>query len=414
MKLWSKSVALIAIFVATMPVPVGGQGPASPPTGRYVVLVALEGFRWDYAERYSANNLLALGKRGVAAPRGMLPSFPAERLPNLYTIVTGLYPGHHGMVADSFFDPAQQAQYSSTDEKTAGDGSWYGGVPLWSLAEKQGIRTACAGWPGCNAEIAGARPKYVGRSGADSDVVRQVLDWLKLPAPEQPRFIAVAFDELERTARRFGPDAQETRAAARRMDALIGRLKAGLDATRLPIDLIVVSDHGLAKPDGGWVTLDECADLKNFETAGTLLYGKTEPERERAYNQLKKASSQFVAYRLKSAPAGLHLYQNPRMGDPVTIATGPYAMRAHAAMTGSAGAAASQAVAGFDPHFVPEMKAVFIAAGPDIVEGKPVASFDSVHLYPWLAYLLGLAPPKTDGSLNILSGSLRDSGETGH
>jgi alkaline phosphatase D len=65
---------------------------------------------------------------------------------------------------------------------------------------------------------------------------------------------------------------------------------------------------------------------------------------------------------------------------------------------------------GFDPHLVPEMKASFFAVGPDIVRGKTVEPFENVNLYPWLAHLLGLKAPKTDGSLNILAGTLRDGG----
>ena len=33
----------------------------------YVVLVSLDGFRYDYAERYHADNLLAIGRAGAAA-----------------------------------------------------------------------------------------------------------------------------------------------------------------------------------------------------------------------------------------------------------------------------------------------------------------------------------------------------------
>jgi alkaline phosphatase D len=59
---------------------------------------------------------------------------------------------------------------------------------------------------------------------------------------------------------------------------------------------------------------------------------------------------------------------------------------------------------------MPQMKASFFAAGPDILAGKTVAPIENVNLYPWLAHLLGLTPPKTDGSLNVLSGTLRDGG----
>ena len=53
----------------------------------------------------------------------------------------------------------------------------------------------------------------------------------------------------------------------------------------------------MAKVQGGWITLDQFADLAGFETVGSLLYGKTEEDRDRVYNQLKKASAKFVVYR---------------------------------------------------------------------------------------------------------------------
>jgi alkaline phosphatase D len=194
------------------------------------------------------------------------------------------------------------------------------------------------------------------------------------------------------------------------MDRVLGKLKAALDATGLPIDLVVVSDHGMAKTDGKWTTLDQFADLSGFKSEGPLLYGRTEEDRVRAYNQLKKATSEFVAFRLKDVPAELNANQNPRMGDPVVVATGPYPIRARSPVAGQADKPPSIGMHGFDPNRVAEMKACFFAAGPDILEGKTVAPFENVNLYPWLAHLLGLSPPKTDGSLHVLSGTLRDGG----
>ena len=147
---------------------------------------------------------------------------------------------------------------------------------------------------------------------------------LKLPPDQRPHFITIYYSEPDHEGHEFGPDAPETRAAERKVDGLIGKLKAALDSTHLPIDLVVVSDHGMVHEDGDWVTLDQFADLTGFDTAGPLLYGKTEEDRERVYNQLKKVSPQFVVYRLKNVPADLDFNQNPREGDPVVIATGPY------------------------------------------------------------------------------------------
>ncbi len=418
-------------LAAQQPVSLQGQNPALPilhvdngpnsaaaQAQHYVVLVSLDGFRWDYAKREGAKNLLALGKQGVWAPDGMIPSFPSLTFPNHFTIVTGLYPEHHGLVANSFYDETKQARYAIGDPQAVSDGSWYSGTPLWSLAESQGMRTACLFWPGSEAKIAGYEPSYYvhfdsrteGTDAVQQARIDNAVALLKLPAADRPHFITVYYSEPDHEGHAFGPDAPETRAAALKMDAMVGKLKTALDATGLPIDLVVVSDHGMVRIEGGWVTLDQFADLKGFETVGALLYGKTEEDRERVYNQLKKASSQFVAYRRKEMPAGLHDSENPRSGDPIVVATGPYAIRAHSPQAGGNDRPPIPGQHGFDPRVVPEMKASFFAAGPDIVAGKTVAPFENVNLYPWLAHLLGLQAPKSDGSLDVLAGTLRDGG----
>jgi alkaline phosphatase D len=390
-----------------------GPNSAAAQSAHYVVLVSLDGFRWDYAKRDGATHLLALGRRGVWAPEGMLPSYPSLTFPNHFTIVTGLYPEHHGLVANSFYDETKQARYGISNAQAVTDGSWYAGTPLWSLAESQGMRSACFFWPGSEAKIAGFRPTYYLKFDDkidDTARIHQVLAWLRLPAAERPHLITLYYSEPDHEGHEFGPDAAETKAAVLKVDRLIGTLKAGLDATGLPIDLVVVSDHGMAKVEGGWITLDQFADLTGFDAVGTLLYGKSEEDRVRVYNQLKKASPQFVVYRRKDVPAVLNYNQNPRAGDPVVIATGPYAIRAHGPPEGKQDQPPSAGAHGYDPRQMAEMKASFFAAGPDIVQGKTVAPFENVNLYPWLAHMLGLTAPKSDGSLNVLAGTLRDGG----
>ena len=402
-----------------------GANSAAAQAAHYVVLVSLDGFRWDYAERDGAKHLLALGKAGAWAPQGMVPSFPSVTFPNHYTIVTGLYPEHHGIVANNFYDPARHARYGIHDSAAVTDGTWYGGVPLWSLAESQGMRTACLFWPGSEAEIAGQRPtwyakfdaKTEGTAAVEQARIDDAVVLLKLPAEERPHFIAMYFPEPDHEGHEYGPDAPQTKAAVLKMDAVVGRLRVALEKTGLPIDLVVVSDHGMAKIEGPWVTLDAFADLANFKTVGALLYPKSEEDAAKAYNELKHASSEFFVYRRKNVPGNLHFDTNEREGDPVVIPTGPYAVRAHkTAREGSASPSTagtdepSKGAHGFDPQRMPEMKAIFFAAGPDIVPGKRVQPFENVNLYPWMAHLLGLTAAKNDGNPNILAGTLRDGG----
>jgi predicted AlkP superfamily pyrophosphatase or phosphodiesterase len=395
-----------------------GPNSANAQAQHYVVLVSLDGFRWDYAQRDHAIHLLAIGKQGVWAPKGMFPSYPSLTFPNHYTLVTGLYPEHNGLVANGFYDEATQARYAMSDSKAVRDGAWYNGTPLWSLAESQGMRTASLFWVGSEARIAGFRPTWYAQFDSKTeatDAVQQAriddaVALLKLPAADRPHFIAIYYSEPDHEGHEFGPDAPETKAAALKMDGMVGKLKAALDSTGLPIDLVIVSDHGMVKSQGGWIALDQFADLNGFDVVGSLLYGKTEEDRLRVYNQLKKASPLFVVYRRKDLPAGLNYSQNPREGDPVVIPTGPFAIRAHAPPAGREDRPPTAGMHGFDPRTVPEMKASFFAAGPDIVPGKTVEPFENVNLYPWLAHMLGLNPPKSDGSLNVLAGTLRDGG----
>jgi predicted AlkP superfamily pyrophosphatase or phosphodiesterase len=137
-----------------------GANTAEQQAKPYVILVSLDGFRYDYPRIYHSPNLDALGARGTSAPDGMIPAYPSITFPNHYTIVTGLYPEHHGIVANAFYDPVRKQVYSYKDPQTEADGTWYGGTPLWVLAEQQGMRSACFFWPGSEADIQGVRPTY--------------------------------------------------------------------------------------------------------------------------------------------------------------------------------------------------------------------------------------------------------------
>ena len=298
----------------------------------YVVLVSLDGFRYDYAGKYGAKHLLALGAEGAIAGQGMIPSYPSLTFPNHYTLVTGLYPEHHGIVANSFYDPARKQRYSYNDPVSNRDGSWYGGTPLWVLAEKQGMRSACFFWPGSEAEIDGGRPSYYLNFDdhfPDEKRINQVIAWLRLPEAQRPHFITLYYSTVDHAGHQYGPDSPETAAAVQHVDQLVGVLWADLAKLQLPIDLIVVSDHGMEREQGAWIDLSSYAGLENFITVGSLLYPKSEAAAEKAYQELKIKSDAFTVYRRKRVPAALHYNSNAREGDPVVVANGPYAIRAH-------------------------------------------------------------------------------------
>lgn len=391
-----------------------GPNAASQVNKHYVVLVSLDGFRWDYATKYGATHLLAIGARGASAPEGMIPAYPSLTFPNHYTLVTGLYPEHHGIVANSFYDPERKQEYSMHDPATVRDGSWYGGVPLWTLAEKQGMRTATFFWPGSEAKIAGERPSYYLHYEAwypDRKRIDQVIAWLKLPAAERPHFITLYYGSVDHEGHLHGPDSEQVAAAVRHMDTLMGELESRLDALHLPIDLIVVSDHGMAKVEGEPIVLSKFADLRGVKTVGSLLYPRSEADAERVYQQLKIASPNFMVYRRAKVPAELHYNGNAREGDPVVIAQGPYLISARA--NGHVGAPMAdhngdmRGNHGYNPFEMKSMRAIFYAEGPDIRPGTKLKPFENVNVFPFIVKILGLTSPKVDGDANVLSIALR-------
>jgi alkaline phosphatase D len=375
----------------------------------YVVLVSIDGFRYDYAKLYGAPHLEAIAKAGASAPDGMLPVYPSVTFPNHYTLVTGLYPEHHGIVAMNFYDPARKQRYAFNDPQTVTDGTWYRGVPLWSLAEKQGMRAACFFWPGSEAEIAGQRPSYYLRyddTVPDEARVTQVVDWLQLPDAKRPHFITLYFGEVDHAGHHFGPDAPETRAAVRHVDSVIGVLRARLAKLHLPIDLVIVSDHGMAAEQGDWINLDQYAHFTGVETAGALIYADSDAAAAKLYSKLRTVNGKFKVYRRSKMPPELNYRDDARIGDPVIVPTGPYSIRVHSPADAAGDRPPNKGVHGYDPNAMPQMRAIFYAEGPDIRPGIRLKQFENVNVYPWLAEILGLNAPETDGDAAVLDPAL--------
>jgi len=371
-----------------------------------VILVSLDGFRYDYPAKYGAPHIQSMATEGASAPDGMLPSYPSLTFPNHLSLVTGLYPEHHGIVANSFYDPARDETYVYTQSKTNGDGTWYSGTPLWSLAEQQGMRSACLFWPGSEAEIAGKRPSFYLKFDNkldDKKRVEQVLAWLALPPEQRPHFITLYYANVDHEGHEHGPDSDEVRAAVHHVDEMIGDLQAGIAASKLPVDLIVIADHGMVALKGDPIDLSTFADLSGAHTEGSLIYAKDEAQAAKIYEQFKAhPDPRFSVYRRADVPKDLHYDSNPREGDPVVVPNGPYTLRTKPVPPGSAMGGTLRGNHGFDPLTMPEMKAIFFADGPDIKPSVTLQPFRNVAVYPFITQLLGLTAPPVDGDVRVL------------
>jgi alkaline phosphatase D len=392
--------ALAALPVYVLP------GQTAPPRP-YVVLVSLDGFRYDYAEKYHAIHLLAIGKAGAAA-EGMIPSFPTVTFPNHISIVTGQYPEHHGVVGNSFYDPARAEPYNMRN--SAVDGSWYRYKPLWVVAEEQKVKAAAMFWPTADAEIAGVRPSYWSKydgSFPNEKRVAKVLEWLKLPESDRPHFITLYFSDVDSAGHSFGPDAPETGRAVERVDKLVGDLWAGIQTIPLPINLIVVSDHGM-QTVRGVVNLSDYADLSKMRVVNegpvVLLYGPDPGTTEKVYAQLKGKSPKFDVYRRAETPKQWHYSASDRIGDLVV-----YVRDGYVGATAAPNRPPSKGNHGFDVQEFKTMQGIFFAAGPNVRPGVELKPFENVNVFPFITKILGLRNPAgLDGSESVLEGAYRN------
>ena len=252
-----------------------------------VILISIDGFRPDYMGKGQTPVLDGLVAGGAFGP--MRPSFPSVTFPNHYTLVTGLHPDHHGVVANRFTD-ARLGVFTMASKES---GFWAQGEPIWVTAEKAGVRTGTMFWPGSEVEIHGVRPSQWAPfdQGMPGDArVDRLLSWLDLPTDQRPRLETLYFDIVDTAGHRNGPDGPETRAAAASVDASIGRLIEGLKARGLydRTLLVVVSDHGMAatSPDRV-VWIDDIIDPAALKIGygGAVLTADPAPGREAEVQQ---------------------------------------------------------------------------------------------------------------------------------
>ncbi|MDP1569693.1 MAG: alkaline phosphatase family protein [Vicinamibacterales bacterium] len=389
--------------------------PVSPPTApSTVILVGLDGWRWDYLDRADAPTLRALAARGVRS-EGLVVTFPSKTFPSHYTIVTGLHPEDHGIISNSIEDPAIEGRFTLRGGAIRDDPRWWGGEPIWLTAERQGVKAGTVFWPGSDVEIDGGRPSYWLPYQDDLPNERrvdQVLEWLALPEADRPRFLTLYFSLVDSAGHTFGPDSGEVMAAAAEADRLLGLLIAGLEAAGR-IDethLVVVSDHGMAvvSPDRA-IVLDDYLDVSTLDIidlSPVLGVRPKDGDVERVYAALRDKHPALRIYRREEVPAEYHYRRSPRIPPIVGLADDGWTITTREGMARWTTSGSPRGNHGFDPR-LRSMHGLFVAAGPQLLRGEVVPPVESLHLYELMCALLGITPAPNSGSLDAVQHVLR-------
>jgi predicted AlkP superfamily pyrophosphatase or phosphodiesterase len=405
---WGKLRSVVLLLAALLLTACGSAPRTGSQTYTPLILISIDGYRADYIARGLSPNLSALANDGVHAA-AMRSAFPTLTFPNHYTIVTGLYPDHTGIVNNRFVDPQTGAKFVYNDPKTTADPAWWGGEPLWVSAERQGKHAATMFWPGSDVPIQGVRPShwmpFDGKMPPDARV-DQALAWLELPAAQRPAFLTLYFEQVDHAGHDFGPDSEQVNAALRQVDAAIGHLLDGLRQRGLfdAANIVVVSDHGITSSGPERViVLDDLIDLQHVDLVNAGVLGGIAPARgyEREIESALLAPHEHMrCWKKQAVPARLHYGTNPRIPPLLCLANDGWQVTTHEYLS-RPNHHISLGEHGYD-NDDPNMRALFVAHGPAFRHHLDIPQFDNVDLYPLLARLIGIHPAPNDGDARTL------------
>jgi predicted AlkP superfamily pyrophosphatase or phosphodiesterase len=383
-----------------------------------VILVSLDGFRYDYIEKFAPPTILSLASEGVRA-KWMTPSFPTKTFPNHYAIVTGLYPQDNGIVENSIYDQTSKATMTMGNREEVQKGHWWVAEPIWITAEKQGQRSAPFFWPGSEAEIGGMRPTYwkpYDDHLPNDTRVDTILSWLDLPPGERPTFLTLYFSDVDSAGHDLSPDSPKVGEAVLRVDKELARLVEGLKARGVfeQVNIIIVSDHGMATQDfNNVIILDELFDqnlaekilwsneiVSIFPRAGKedVIYGKLRAG----------LPGHAKVYKKSELPARLHYSDSIRIAPLLVLPDEGWTLaprkrfeewRSRGLLNGPRGGH------GYDNDLA-SMRAIFVARGSAFKKGAVIEPFENIHVYSLMTRILGLRPAHNVDNAELATAAL--------
>jgi predicted AlkP superfamily pyrophosphatase or phosphodiesterase len=388
--------------------------PGRQPAGELLILVAFDGFRWDYDRKAPTPTLHRLAATGVRA-EGLIPAYPSKTIPNMYTLATGMYPGHHGMIANTILDPATGRTFERSRRADAQDPMWWGGDPIWNVIQRTGRKAASMFWTGSEALVGGMRPAYT-REFDDTvpgnDRVDQLLAWLDLPPADRPAFLAVYLNDADRAGHAYGPESPQLRAAVMAVDAQLGRLVAGLEQRGLlaQTNLVVVADHGMAEVrQERTIVVDaflQPADGEITDINPTLGVAPRAGREDAVYAALSTAHPRLKMYRRAETPEHWRFRDQPRVPAVTGVADEGWVVIRRRELATYWQRSPIGGEHGYDPR-LESMRGIFVASGPAFRVGARVPAFENVHVHHIVAMAMGSSPAANDGNPVIARRVLR-------
>ncbi len=377
-----------------------GSGGVNAPDQRdkpTLILVSIDGLRWDFPDLANTPTLNKIAANGIRAER-MIPVFPTLTFPNHYSIATGLFPANHRLIGNEFPSQDRSRYYSLRNHETVQDASWYGGLPVWVAAENEGMVTAAYYFVGTEAPIDGVPMTYWHQFDATvpgMTRIEKALEWLAMPEDTRPHLITLYFEDVDTATHRYAPGSSQSLAAIERVDGYISSLLDGIDQLSIAdeVYVVIVSDHGQAarKVDEAPFIIDNVTDLDGLivvdHGAAAFIYlPEEDPDLAMVVrNAINESWPHGKAMLRKDLPASWQATEQAGFADIVVQADPGYlvfstALRAKGVSPGDHGWARE-----FE-----DMHGMFIATGPRLPKGEVIPAIEAVDVFPLLMEILEL------------------------
>ncbi|MFQ3338633.1 MAG: ectonucleotide pyrophosphatase/phosphodiesterase family protein 5 [Colwellia sp.] len=374
----------------------------------YVLLISLDGFRWDYIDKYKPAFLSEFAKES-ARLTSLRPAFPTKTFPNHISIVTGSYPENHGIVANRFYAPDLKKTYNIKDSKTVTNPDFYLRKPLWVIAEEQDMRTASYFWPGSEAAITGIYPshyKKYNHNASHQERIEGVLNWYKLPSSERPQLITTYFHDIDSAGHRFGQDSPELIAAINNVDDTIREMVNMVRLLDFEVNIVIVSDHGMVDyPAENYEYLPTWLN-DEYKVVATnpivLIYdeGKSTRTLAQTVAELNQQAKHYQCYQYQDIPSKFNASKTNRIGDIACLTDKDWSI----GFTGKT----SKGNHGWSQFNTRDMDGIFYAKGPAFKEKVQLDTVENINIMPLLAKILGVdITTPIDGKLDVMKPLLK-------
>ncbi|XP_053652061.2 glycerophosphocholine cholinephosphodiesterase ENPP6 [Cherax quadricarinatus] len=376
-----------------------------------LLYILLDGFRWNYLEEQDSSALPGFTKflQGGGRAKFTNPLFPTLSYPTWTTLSTGQYAETHGIVGNYFYDPQTEEVFSLFDKESTGKQKWWTSEPIWTTAEKAGLRTAQFLWSRCDVPFDGILTHFcepfVKIPG--KEIFRKNIQRALEKFDEGFDFVQVYTEHTDNMGHNTGPDSEDTHQAVRDLDDVLTFLMNELEARDLAdeVNIVIVSDHGMAYTAPGAIQRHELDDyldpslVDNIADKGAFVNIKVPAEHiPQVYEQVSKIPG-VTAYKHSDIPERFHYKNNKYIHDIILLAD-----QGHFIMASKSEKQLPLrnnyvyiGAHGYDPD-LQDMKGIFFAKGPAFKCGWTIDPIHIVDIYQVLSHVLGVAPQPHNGT----------------